>query len=304
MALNAFELACLEEHRRGSERATISESGDETSWLQVAIASALEAAGPARALRTAPLNELVSFKPDGSPVTTRERDIEDSIRNHFHAACSEVVVVGEEGGGEADSSRTTVAVDPIDGTWSLLSRTASHTISLAILKQGQPFVSVVLNPATGELAYAGRQTSSRLVQLSIFGEADQAASLPMEKVNEHAILVNVHPSRQAIDLMAALYRSWNANKIRMVRSPGGSPSWALLEAAKGSFVYVNLWSPEPADPYDLVPGVQLVQGAGGKILSYGGQVVDPQSHRGPFVAGIGDRACDQVLEILGESLSP
>ena len=38
----------------------------------------------------------------------------------------------------------------------------------------------------------------------------------------------------------------------MLKLSGGSPAWSLLEAAKGRFVYVNLWTSRPADPFDLV----------------------------------------------------
>ena len=89
-------------------------------------------------------------------------------------------------------------------------------------------------------------------------------------------------------------------RVQMVRSPGGSPSWALLEAAKGKFVYVNLWSEPPTAPYDLAAGVLLVRGAGGEVTDFRGEPVDAMRHEGPFVAAVEQRARRTVLEIAGE----
>jgi fructose-1,6-bisphosphatase/inositol monophosphatase family enzyme len=72
----------------------------------------------------------------------------------------------------------------------------------------------------------------------------------------------------------------------MVRSPGGSPAWALLEAAKGSFVYVNLWSNRPAAAFDLAAACLLVRGSGGDVVDLDGKPINSVSHAGPFVAAV------------------
>ncbi len=103
-----------------------------------------------------------------------------------------------------------------------------------------------------------------------------------------------HPNRSATPLVGALYDAWRAGEIRMVRSPGGSPSWALLEAATGRFVYTNLWSKSRAEPYDLAAGVLLVRKAGGEVVNLEGEPIDAVGHQGPFVAAV-DAANRQVV---------
>ena len=84
----------------------------------------------------------------------------------------------------------------------------------------------------------------------------------------------------------------------MVRSPGGSPACGLLEAAKGSFVYANLWSQKPASVYDLAAGVLLVREAGGDVVGLDGAPVDAIHHKGAFVAALVPEARERVVALL------
>ena len=121
--------------------------------------------------------------------------------------------------------------------------------------------------------------------------------MPLPGADSADALVNVHPSRAAAPLVASLYAAWQGDSLRMVRSPGGSPSWALLEAAKGNFVYVNLWTKRPAEAFDLAAGVLLVEGAGGRVTDLDGESIDPVRHAGPFVAGVDAASRQKVIEI-------
>jgi fructose-1,6-bisphosphatase/inositol monophosphatase family enzyme len=89
----------------------------------------------------------------------------------------------------------------------------------------------------------------------------------------------------------------------MVRSPGGSPSWSLLEAARGRFTYVNLWSSRPAEAYDLVAGVMLVRGAGGDVIDLEGRSINALDHGGPFIAGVDGGARQKAAEITRKTLT-
>ena len=84
------------------------------------------------------------------------------------------------------------------------------------------------------------------------------------------LLVNVHPNRKGAWLLDTLYRAWQRAEVDMVRSPGGSPAWALVEVARGHFTYVNLWSKRPAQAYDLAAGAIIVRRAGGELIGLEG----------------------------------
>jgi myo-inositol-1(or 4)-monophosphatase len=190
-----------------------------------------------------------------------------------------------------------VAIDPVDGTWAFLNGTETSATTLAVFRDGKPFLGMVSNPATGEIVYATREGGTRLLQLSLFGEEDQADALPRPRLDAGGLLVNVHPGRRSGPLVAALHRAWRNGELSMVRAPGGSPAWALAEAAKGSFAYVNLWSGRPVAAYDLVAGALLVRGAGGDVTGLDGAPIDMLHHVGPFAAAIDPRARDLLTSL-------
>jgi myo-inositol-1(or 4)-monophosphatase len=210
-------------------------------------------------------------------------------------------MVGEESGGDAPATGITVVIDPIDGTWSLLNRTATCAVSLAVFRDGRPFLGIVLNPATGEIGYALSGDRTRLLQVSAFGEGDFACDLPLAQVRRGVVLVNLHPSRSAGPVATSLFSAWTERKVSMVRMAGGSPAWGLLEAAKGSFAYVNLWSRKPADMFDLAAGILLVQNAGGMVTNCDGERIESVGHQGPFVASVDETARTTISKIVSAS---
>ena len=279
--LNAIEKAYIDAYRRREPQSVSTE--DETSrWVGAGLYMVLDAGRLVREQRTVAGRDGVHYKDDGSPATRLEADIESLLRKRLAKFAPDASVVGEETGGALSGSGVEVAIDPIDGTWAFLSSTETYTTTLGVFVDGEPVLGMISNPTTGEIGYAVRGGEARLVRLSVFGEPDTASSLPEHRATPDNVLVNVHPNRTGGSVMSALYDAWRENGIRTVRSPGGSPSWALVEAARGAFVYLNLWSKKAAEPFDLAPGVLLVRAAGGEVMGLDGQPIDALRPRRPF----------------------
>jgi fructose-1,6-bisphosphatase/inositol monophosphatase family enzyme len=301
VTLNTLEKSRLAEFRRGGEW-HLERKGDELAdWIAFGLDLVLHAGRWARRQRFGEQN--VEMKGDGTPVTPVESEIEQLLRSRLADFEPSARVVGEESGGELPARGVAVAVDPVDGTWAFMSRTETFSTTLAMFRDGRPFLGMVASPSTGEVGYGTLDTGTRLIQLSMLGEDDSGRDLPFAGSDPNVVLVNVHPGRGTRTLVEALYGAWESSDVRMVRSPGGSPSWALLEAAKGRFVYINRWSQRQAAPYDLAAGVLLVRGAGGEVTDLQGHAIDPVRHAGPFVAAIDEAARNTVLEIAQEVLT-
>lgn len=297
MSLNELERSSLAAARGGAGSAFPMSERTPAAWIRFGLSMSLESGHRLREARLAAFDG-VDFKGDGSPVTKLEAAIEEQVAARLFTFAPEAVLVGEETGGKLPSTGLAIAVDPVDGTWAFLSRTENIATTLAAFRDGTPFLGMVSNPATGEIAYATEGNPTRLLQLSVFGEDDSAATLPLARADTGSVLVNVHPGRTAGPLLATLYGAWAGGDVRMVRSPGGSPAWALLEAAKGSFVYVNLWSKRPAEAFDLAAACLLVRGAGGEITDLDGTPIDLVSHAGPFVAAVDEDHRRIVTELV------
>ncbi len=295
MPLTPLETAALESYRAARDLAP--RTADETAdWTRFGLRALLAAGGPVREARMGAGD--VELKSDGSPVTRLELEIEERLAESLAAFEPDATLVGEELGGELSIRGWSLAVDPVDGTWAFVTGTETFTTTLAVFRDGVPILGMVSNPATGEIGYAAAGGPTRVLQLSVFGEDDRACTLPVPRADTGPVLVNLHPGRRSGPLVARLYGAWASNDVRMVRSPGGSPAWALLEAAKGSFVYVNLWSKRPASAYDLASGCLLVQGAGGEVTDLDGTPIDLVSHAGPFVAAVDEDRRRIVAELV------
>jgi fructose-1,6-bisphosphatase/inositol monophosphatase family enzyme len=257
--------------------------------------------GICRSLRTIGKGQGATLKDDGSPVTELELTIEVGVREALAVFDPDAVMVGEESGGAMSPDHMTVAVDPIDGTWAFLNHTETSATVFNVFHAGRPYLGILANPVTGEVGYALANGATRLIRLDVFGEEDEAISLPLPDAPVGTTLVNLHPAREGV--ASALLAAWGRQDIRSIRSPGGSPAWALLEAARGHFIYVNQWSKKPADPWDLAAGLLLVLGAGGDVVGLDGDTIDPLAHSGPFVAGLGAERLRLVTDIVRASLS-
>jgi len=300
MPLTPLETAALESYRAALDLGP--RTADETAdWIRFGLRALLDAGAPVRASRIG--GGDVEIKTDGSPVTRLEMEVEQQLAERLAAFEPDATLVGEEHGGNLSDRGWSVAVDPVDGTWAFVGGTETFTTTLAVFRDGVPILGMVSNPTTGEIGYAATGGPTRVLQLSVFGEEDQAGTLPDPGAGSGPVLVNVHPGRHSGPLVATLYEAWANNDVRMVRSPGGSPVWALLEAAKGNFVYVNLWSKRPAEAYDLAAGCLLVRGAGGDVTDLEGSPIDLLSHAGPFVAAVNDESRRIVTELLHTALS-
>jgi myo-inositol-1(or 4)-monophosphatase len=190
-------------------------------------------------------------------------------------------------------------LDPIDGTWAFINHSDTFATSLSVFHDGKILIGIIVNPSTGELAYSAAGRRARLMQLSLLGEPDVGVDLPLGSTDS-ALLINVQPSHLAGDLFGRLHRAWKTSDVRMVKAAGGSPLWALVEAAKGRFVYINLWSRRPAEPYDLASGVKLIRCAGGDVVDLANRPVELTGHMGPFIAGIDSCQREQVVNLVAE----
>jgi fructose-1,6-bisphosphatase/inositol monophosphatase family enzyme len=266
-------------------------------WAGIGILCMLEAC---RVLRrhASGLSGRVVVKEDGSPATDIERAVEEQIRARLRRFDPDVAFVGEETGGRLPDTGEAVAVDPVDGTWAFLTQTATWTVTLAVFRDGRPIAGFVANPTTAELAYAFEDGPTRCLRLAAFGEPDEAVEYAPPRPRPEKLLVNLHPTRAHHGVLQALRSAWASGELRMVRSPGGSPCSGLLEAARGYFVYVNLWSRGTTDPFDLAAGVLLVRGAGGEVTDLDGVAISPLGHTGPWIAGVDPEQRAKVTAIV------
>jgi fructose-1,6-bisphosphatase/inositol monophosphatase family enzyme len=271
---------------------------NESDWLLFCLSFILEALCDLRRIRFSDFAGEVSVKNDGSPVSTIEERVESLLRLRVSEFDSTASVVGEEHGGEIDHTGLSLAIDPIDGTWSFLNRAETFATTLALYREGIVEQAFIANPATGEIAYATRRGRARLLQLGLAGEPSLGFDLPLPPSSTPGLLVNLHPCRQMGPVIEELVTGWGVGKVQFVKATGGSPVWSMLDAAKGVCTYVNLWPGKPADPFDLAAGLLIVRAAGGEVVDSDGSAVSATEHSGAFIAGTDTASLRKVADII------
>ena len=298
MNLNSIEKEVIANFRE-NKVPLFEDQNEEISLTRFSLWIMLNIGKMIRSHRVFPQVKNVSYKEEGSPVTLLEKEIEDYVQEKIAKFLPQIKFIGEETGGTFSEKNLSLALDPIDGTWSFISQSESYSTSLVISKDNEVIFCAVLNPSSGELGYVSKSSQSRLIQLSMLGENDISVDLPLKNnLNENKLLINIHPSKKASTIINNLYNSWKLGEIKFIKSIGGSPSLALLEAAKGYYTYINLWVKQPSLIYDLAAGAQIIRGAGGDVVDRKENPINIVGHQGLFIAGISRKDMNNILGLL------
>lgn len=100
-------------------------------------------------------------KPDGSPVTEADREIERVLRDRVARVLPTATVLGEEHGGALADRGVCVVVDPIDGTRNFMRGVPVFASLIGVLVDGEVVAGVASAPAMGERWDAHRGGGAR-----------------------------------------------------------------------------------------------------------------------------------------------
>ncbi|BBY79539.1 histidinol-phosphatase [Mycolicibacterium pulveris] len=236
---------------------------------------ALALADEADALTTArfgAVDLVVETKPDLTPATDADLDVEARIRRRLEEHRPDDAVLGEEFGGTTEFSGRQWVVDPIDGTKNFVRGVPVWATLLALLQDGVPVLGVVSAPALqrrwwaqaghGAHARAGAEPERRLSVSKV--DDLESASLSFSSLSGWAAL---GLRERFIELTDDVWR---------VRGFGDFLSYCLL--AEGA---VDIATEPEVSLWDLAALDILVREAGGTFTNLAGQ---PGPHGGSAVA--------------------
>lgn len=227
----------------------------------------------------------IDDKPDSSPVTVADREIEAALRVLIEAEFPGHGIFGEEHGRVRMESDYVWVIDPIDGTQGFVTGKPLFGSLIALAYKGRPVVGVIETPATGErwVGVAGRPTTFDGREVRVRPTADLAASW-MYSTTPHMFLGD--------DAIA-----FESLRGRVKKSLYGADCYAYGLLANGS---VDIVCEASLKPYDYCALVPVVEGAGGVITDWEGRPLTVNS--GSRVLAAGDaRVHGAALEALGSA---
>lgn len=211
------------------------------------------------ALRYFRARELeVSSKSDATPVTAADLEIEARLREMTQEAHPELGVLGEEYGESDAGSDARLILDPIDATANFARGIPIFATLLAIEAQGEVVAGVISAPALGERWQAARGAGAKRG-----GQPIGVSSV--KNLSEAQVFHGSLGGVEAASAPAGLRTL--AEAARRDRGFGDFYQHVLVAQGAGEIAA----DPEQLKPWDIAPLQVLVEEAGGRATSVGGE---------------------------------
>ncbi|HLC79195.1 MAG TPA: inositol monophosphatase family protein [archaeon] len=198
-------------------------------------------------------NFEVDYKSKYEPVINKDREVEEFLKGQICKKYPEHGILGEEGTSIESKCEYSWTLDPLDGTINYIRRFPYFTVSIAVLKDNEPYIGVVYNPVSKELFYSqkgnGAFNNGRKIQVSKVQEL------------EGAYLSTGLRYKRGVGLKDSLKKIMKVIERAQVVRRTGSASLDLCNVASGSFDGFFMYD---VKKWDIMAGVLLVKEAGGK----------------------------------------
>ncbi|MCS6877308.1 MAG: histidinol phosphate phosphatase [Geminicoccaceae bacterium] len=213
----------------------------------------------------------VDTKPDASPVTIADREAEAIMRELVARHRPEDGILGEEHGRERLDAEWVWVFDPIDGTKSFLAGRPLFVTLVGLLREGRPVLGLVDQAIAGErwLGVAGRPTlfNGRPCRCRPCAELDAA------------FLACTSPQMFRRDEERAAFARLLA-RVRQAIWGGDAYGSGLLALG-----FLDLVVEADLEPYDVLPLVPVIEGAGGRVSDWQGRAPGLASDQRMVAAG-------------------
>lgn len=204
----------------------------------------------------------VQLKSDDSPVTIADEAADAIISAGLRDAFPDVALVTEEQAeSHAETAKTFLIVDPLDGTKEFIKRRGDFTVNIAYVVDGVAQRGVVYAPAKGRLFYTDADGQS--VEETGPFEKDKAGALAQISVSNpdnSALLVVASKSHrdEATDAYIGKYN------VADMKSAGSSLKFCLIATGEAD-IYPRVGR---TMEWDTAAGHAVLTGAGGHVVRF------------------------------------
>lgn len=213
-----------------------------------------------RYFRRSPEDQGLDIKPDDSPVTAADREIEKRIRERIEKKYPRHGIIGEEYGNTNADAEFVWVLDPIDGTKSFITGVPLFGTLIALMKEGRPELGMIYQPIQDDLLTGDNHTAhwnGRPVRMRETSHISHAVLLTTDiaDVDQHRNL------ERFLDL---------SRRVSFMRTWGDAWGYFLLSTG-----FADIMVDPVMKPWDIMALIPVVRGAGGMISDWQGR--DPVS---------------------------
>lgn len=203
----------------------------------------------------------LELKSDDTPVTIADREAERVMRRMIEARFPSHGIVGEEFGTVRGDAEFVWVLDPIDGTKSFISAVPLFGTLIGLLHQGAPLLGCIHQPVLGQLML-GDGTVTTLNGVPVRARDCDGLS--------RATLVVTDPLHPSQYQDGARYDAL-CRKARVVRTWGDCYGYLLVASGRADLMVDPIMN-----PWDLLPVIPIMRGAGATITQWNGQPAHAQ----------------------------
>ncbi len=201
----------------------------------------------------------LELKGDSSPVTLADRGAEKVMREMINARFPDHGIVGEEFGTERGDAEYVWVLDPVDGTKSFILAVPLFGTLIGLLHRGKPLVGCINQPVLGQLMIGDGTTTT------LNGKPVRVRTCPSLS---NATLLTTDPTYPAKYQNGAAFDAL-AGSVRLYRGFGDCYGYLMLCAG-----LVDIMVDPIMNPWDLLPLVPVLKGAGAAITDWHGKPAD------------------------------
>jgi myo-inositol-1(or 4)-monophosphatase len=197
----------------------------------------------------------VEIKDDQTPVTQADRKAEEVMRDLIAKTYPGHGIIGEEFGNENESAEFVWVLDPIDGTISFASGCPLFGTLIGLIHNGRPILGAIHNPILDRLCIGNNNETSlngKPVRLRSVGGLSKAILLATDIAH-----VSEYRNRENFDRLLS--------QTRLFRTWGDCYGYLLLVSGGADIMLDPILK-----PWDLIPLIPVIQGAGGVITTWSG----------------------------------
>jgi myo-inositol-1(or 4)-monophosphatase len=208
---------------------------------------------------------LLKKRGTAKEVATRyDKEVDRLIVEEIKRYCPRHSLLTEESGFLQDDHDWLWIVDSLDGTGNFADFNPFFSVCIALMHQGELLLGAIYAPAIDEFYFAergkGAYLNSAKIQVSDVSDLSQSYIFYCEggdrnRARTGQLLQKVYP---------------RVTDIRKLGSAGLETAW--VAAGKGEAYFTTR-----IEPWDVAPGVLLVQEAGGKVSDFQGNPWQPQT---------------------------
>lgn len=197
----------------------------------------------------------VELKSDASPVTQADRGAEKVMRDRIEQRFPTHGIIGEEYGNVREDAEYVWVLDPIDGTRSFITAVPLFVTLIGLMHRGKPILGAINQPVLRQLMI-GDGTTTTL-------NGNPVRVRPINDISK-ATLLTTDPGFPARYQNGAGFESL-AGRSELYRTFGDGYGYLLVAAG-----WADIMVDPIMNPWDLLPLIPCIEGAGGRITNWQG----------------------------------